>query len=391
MSQLNRVFQSVVAQFKPDTAKFVVGGYDFASLAVLRYAEQALTSPDRWAIQPKAVFDIGGPVDLGALVKLSERQIKKNYYLPSVNDARLVLSLIGKEPAGGYETLSPFNGADQAPGNEQALRHAAVRLYFDTDIEWQLKERRNGYYDTYLPDAAEMVDRLMLEGDNRVEFVSSKQPGMRSDGMRRPSAYNIVDEVDCIQWILKTLHIFTPSNPLAFQAPYHFGLPEGWRIERYIFPPPFAPDVRLKGIEELRFPPGWGVAGSKEYFSVAFLLWLDGGQQVDETVLQEMFRQYFDGLIKANVGRDARDKLVPTKVQVRKTKAESDDVDTYAGTIDMTDYMTMKPLRQNVLVHIKICTDRAHFPVFFEISPRPYDDSLWTDLRRMKQQFSYTD
>jgi hypothetical protein len=168
---------------------------------------------------------------------------------------------------------------------------AALRLYFDTDIEWQLSERQSGYYDTYLPDAAEMVARLMLEGNNRAEFVSSKEPGMRSNGMRRPGAYNIVDEVDCLQWILKTLHVFVPSNPLAFQAPYHFGLPEGWRIERTTFPPPFAPNVQLKGIEEMRFPPGWGVAGSDEYFSVSFLLWLDGGQTINEFVLQEMFRR----------------------------------------------------------------------------------------------------
>ncbi len=391
MKQMNQVFRHVVAQFKPDTAMFAVGGYDFASMGVLRYAEEAWTNPDRWAIRPKVVFDIAGPVDLGALVRLSERQIKKNYSPPAVGDARAILGLLGKEPAGGYGTLSPFNSADPGPGNEQALRHAALRLYFDTDIEWELRERRNGYYDTYLPDAAEMVERLMLEGNKWAEFVSSKQPGMRSNGMRRPGAYNIVDEVDCIQWILKTLHIFTPSNPLAFQAPYHFGLPEGWRIERATFPPPFAPDVQLKGIEEMRFPAGWGVAGSDEYFSVSFLLWLDGGQTINESVLQEMFRRYFDGLISTSIPKNARDKIVPTKVQIRKIKPEPDDLDTYAGTIDILDYMAMKPLRQNVLVHIKACADRSHIPVFFEISPKPYDDVLWTNLKKLKQQFSCTD
>jgi hypothetical protein len=391
MEQMNRVYRHVIAQFKPDTAMFAVGGYDVAGMMVLRYAEQAWANPDRWAIRSKAVFDIAGPVDLSALVHLSERQIKKNYSPPAVADARAILGLVGAAPAGGFGTLSPFNSSDPGPGNEQALLHAAVRLYFDTDIEWQLRERRNGYYDTYLPDAAEMVDRLMLEGNTRAEFVSSKQPGMRSNGMRRPSAYNLVDEVDCIQWIIKALHVFLPSNPSAFEGPYHFGLPEGWRIERYTFPPPFAPDVQLKGIEEIRFPPGWGVTGSNEYFSVSFLLWLDGGQTINESVLQEMFRRYFDGLIKTGIAQDARDKMVPTKVQIRKIKPEADDLETYAGTIDMTDYMAVKPLRQNVLVHIKACGDRTHIPVFFEMSPKPYDDVLWTDLKRLKRQFSYTD
>ena len=235
-----------------------------------------------------------------------------------------------------------------------------------------------------------MVARLMLEGNNRAEFVSSKEPGMRSNGMRRPNAFNIVDEVDCIQWILKTLHVFLPSNPLAFQAPYRFGLPDGWRIERATFPPPFAPNVQLKGIEEMRFPPGWGVAGSNEYFSVSFLLWLDGGQTINESVLEEMYRRYFDGLISNNTAKNARDKIIPTKVQIKKIKPESDDLETYAGTIDILDYMALKPLRQNVLVHVKSCEDKSHVPVFFEISPKPYDDILWTKLKSLKQQFSCT-
>ena len=53
----------------------------------------------------------------------------------------------------------------QLPGNEQFLSKVAVRLYYDTDIEWELKNRRNSYYDTYIPDGSEMVKRLLLEGN----------------------------------------------------------------------------------------------------------------------------------------------------------------------------------------------------------------------------------
>ena len=147
---------------------------------------------------------------------------------------------------------------------------------------------------------------------------------------------------------------------------------------------------QLKGIEEMRFPPGWGVAGSDEYFSVSFLLWLDSGQTIDESVLEEMFRRYFDGLISNNTAKNVRDKIVPTKVLIKKIKPEPDDLVTYAGTIDILDYMALKPLRQNVLVHIKACADPSHVPVFFEISPKPYDDTLWTKLKSLKQQFSCT-
>jgi hypothetical protein len=43
----------------------------------------------------------------------------------------------------------------------------------------------------------------MLMGNERAEFMTSKQPGMRSNGTRHPHSWSIVDEVECIQWTLK--------------------------------------------------------------------------------------------------------------------------------------------------------------------------------------------
>jgi hypothetical protein len=141
------------------------------------------------------------------------------------------------------------------------------------------------------------------------------------------------------------------------------------------------------------------VASSNEYWSVAYLLWLDAGQTIDEASLQEMLYTYYEGLVVNGGGPVAHqipaDKKVPTKVQLKKIKPEQDDLETYAGTIDMLDYMGMKPMRLNCLVHVKACDggsdDHRHIPVFFEISPKPFTDILWSDLKRMKQHFSCTD
>jgi hypothetical protein len=48
-----------------------------------------------------------------------------------------------------------------------------------------------------------LISRLMLMGNNKAEFMTAKQPGVRSDGTRHPHSWSIVDEVECIQWILK--------------------------------------------------------------------------------------------------------------------------------------------------------------------------------------------
>ena len=312
-------------------------------------------------------------------------------------DSRFVLDRFAKEQGtlsehpDHYTSLSPFTTAATSPGNEQYLRHVAVRLYYDTDLDWQLKTRRNGYYDTYLPDGSELIDRLLLQGNTKAEFVASKQPGMRSNGNRHATAYSIVDETDCIQWIIKELHIFSPSNPMSYVGPYTFGVPDGWRIERSAFPPPFAPGVKLTGIEELRLPAGWGVAGSDGYWSAAYLLWLDAGQKIDAGVLQENIKVYYDGLIVTGGGPVKNiipaNKMVPTRVSIEKVHAEPDDVETYTGTVDMLDFMAMKPIRLNLMAHVKSCGDGKHFPVFLETSPKPFEDGLWNELKRMKKGF----
>lgn len=394
---MNKIFASILSRYKVDSSAFAVGGFDLAGMSVLRYAELAREHPEQFSIHPGAIFGIASPVDLTGLYQLSERQIKKNYFPPAVGDSRFLLDRFNKEQGtlsehpDHYTSLSPFTTAATSPGNEQYLRNVAVRLYYDTDLDWQLKTRRNGYYDTYLPDGSELIDRLLLQGNRKAEFVASKQPGMRSNGNRHATAYSIVDETDCIQWIIRELHIFSPSNPLSYVGPYTFGVPDGWRIERSAFPPPFAPAVKLTGIEELRLPAGWGVAGSDGYWSAAYLLWLDAGQKIDAGVLEENIKIYYDGLIATNGGavknKIPADKMVPTRVSIKKVATEPDDVETYSGMIDMLDFMAMKPIRLNLMGHVKSCGDVKHFPVFLETSPKPFGDGFWNELKGMKKRF----
>lgn len=394
---MDKIFSHVISRYGVDSSLFAVGGFDIAGMSVLRYAELARERPERYSLHPAVVFGIASPVDLTGLYHLYERQIKKNYFPPAVGEARFMLDRFNREQGSlsehpdHYTGLSPFVTAAESPGNEQFLRPVAVRLYYDTDMDWQLKTRRNGYYDTYLPDGAELIDRLLLQGNKKAEFVASKTPGMRSNGNRHVAAYSIVDETDCILWMMRELHIFSPSNPMAFVGPYTFVAPDRWAVERSGFPPPFAPGVKLTGVEEIRFPPGWGVAGSEEYWSLAYMFWLDKGQKIDADVLRENIKSYYDGLIVNGGGGGPRnipkDKLFPTAVHIQRVRPEPDDADTYSGTVDMLDYMAMKPIRLNFMAHVKTCSDAGHFPVFLELSPKPFEDGLWYELKRMKRNF----
>jgi hypothetical protein len=396
-TRINTILQHIAARYKADTAKFVLGGFDLAGTIVLRYTELAYEHPARFALQPKAVFGVASIVDLPGLYKASERQIKRNYFPPTTGDARAYLDLLTKEEGTltehpeNYKKLSPFYHDEEKTGNEQFLKNVAVRLYYDTDVAWQLNTRRNSLYDTGIPEGSELIDRLLLAGNTNAEFIASKTPGIRSTGMRNTSSLSIVDETDCIQWIIRKLHIFNSGNPMAWEPPYHFPLLNGWRMERAAIPGPISTHMTIKGIEDIRFPPGWGNANSEEYWSVAYLLWLERGQKIDAGILQNNLKIYYDDLLAgAQVRRDlkiAAGVLKPVQVSIKKIKAEPDDLETYTGVIDMFDYLGQKPIALNYLVHLKACGGQGHIPVFFEISPKPFEHPIWQDLKKSKQKF----
>jgi hypothetical protein len=388
----------VSATWHIDITEFALGGSDLAGTVVLRYAEVAQEHPDQYPINPKAVFSNSGYVDLASFYHRCERQIRKNFYPPTVGDARIYLDILNKQIGSPetnpdrYREFSPFHTADTAAGNERWLQHVALRLYYDADIEYQLSTRRNSYYDTDLPDASELIDRLMLSGDKKAEFIAAKHPAFRTNGQRSPSAFSILDETDCIQWIKRVLNILDPNDPMGFVAPYHFQAPDNWPIERSSLPPRWAPDWTLKGIEEIRFAPGWGKHGEPDYWSLAYLFWLDKGQKVDANDIQTQLYNYFDGLIKSNGASGQRnipkDKIVPTSVNMHLAKTEPDDTETYTGTIDMLDYQALVPFRLNIMAHIKNCPGQHHTALFIEASPKPFTDPLWQQLKAPKTHFA---
>ncbi|MFM7857623.1 MAG: hypothetical protein ACKO96_38310, partial [Flammeovirgaceae bacterium] len=102
---------------------------------------------------------------------------------------------------------SPFYAASNEPGNERFLKNTAVRVYHDMDVVWQLQNRRRSLYDNNALCSSELINRLLLMGNDKAAFVQSDRKGYRSNGMRHTHSWSIVDEVECIQWIKEVLEI----------------------------------------------------------------------------------------------------------------------------------------------------------------------------------------
>jgi len=85
-----------------------------------------------------------------------------------------------------------------------------------------------------------------------------------------------------------------------WEAPYTLPIPKDWAIERFPIPITFAPQISYKGVEDIRFTPGWGKVKSDEYWSYAFLWYLEGEIKIDPQIIDSNLKAYYTGLISIN-------------------------------------------------------------------------------------------
>ncbi|MBK8873530.1 MAG: hypothetical protein IPN13_06235 [Bacteroidetes bacterium] len=85
--------------------------------------------------------------------------------------------------------------------NEIYLKDIAVRTYHDVDIAWRIVNRNQTVHLSNYEMSAELINRLVLMGNKRAEFMQSFKTGYRSNGQRHPHSWSIVDEKELIVWM----------------------------------------------------------------------------------------------------------------------------------------------------------------------------------------------
>jgi hypothetical protein len=85
-----------------------------------------------------------------------------------------------------------------------------------------------------------------------------------------------------------------------WKAPYHLPIPKDWGVERFLIPISFAPEIPYKGVEDIRFTPGWAKIKTDEYWTYAFLWYLDGSVKMDAETIARDLKAYYTGLYMIN-------------------------------------------------------------------------------------------
>ena len=89
------------------------------------------------------------------------------------------------------------------------------------------------------------------------------------------------------------------TAPTTATAPVPWPTPAGWRSETIPFPLGFAPSVAHRGVEEIRFAPGFFEPSAPGYWSYAFVWRTDDAATLDPGALAGELTVYFQGLVAA--------------------------------------------------------------------------------------------
>lgn len=207
-AKMNAVINHVYENNTIETDNFFIGGFSAGGVIALRYTELCYEFPKQFPVQPKAVFMADSPVDLFHLWNLEMEIIKNNYSEISVNEAKWIEKVFrhyyGTTPSENPSTfipLSPFS-IDTALGtNERFLKTVAVRAYHDIDVTWRLENRNQPVRFNNYVATSELINRLMLLGNDKAEFIQTYQTGYRRDGKRHPHSWSIIDVEECMEWL----------------------------------------------------------------------------------------------------------------------------------------------------------------------------------------------
>ena len=187
------------------------------------------------------------------------------------------------------------------------------------------------------------------------------------------------------------LTLFAAGEPEK-ESPYQVPTPKGWAKETIALPPAFAPDMKWKGTEELRFAPGMFKAGAPDFFSYALLFWLPDDAEIDAKAMEREMLAYYRGLAAAvakSKKQEADTKAFTVTITAAKQQPDKrpggEAVAGYVGDLKWTEpFATGKPQTLHLEIHTWPSAKHKHHCVFVCASPQPETGAVWKTLREIR-------
>ena len=178
-----------------------------------------------------------------------------------------------------------------------------------------------------------------------------------------------------------------PADALQIKAPAK------WSGETISLPPTFAPDMKFKGTEVIRFAPGMFDAKSESFFSYVLVFEVGPKQKLTKEVLQREFLVYYRGLAAAvlkNQKVDVDPKSFTLKFNEAKTTAAARPRDTKSHKGDLKwlePFVTRKPQTLHLEIEAWQDAQSKHNYIFVCASPQKTTEAIWKEMHGIRKLF----
>lgn len=206
--KLAEQLQNIFIENKLPTIGTYIGGFSSGGNMALLISS-FLTKNKEFNLEPKGVFIVDSPIDLLALYKSAEKNIKRNFSEPSVQEANWLIENLEenfgnpKNNLSKYEKNSVFTSRTNSINNLKNLKNTKIRLYTEPDTLWWKKNRMADYDQMNAYYIKQLSESLKKSGFGRVEYMPTENKGYRANGERHPHSWSIIDKKELIKWIME--------------------------------------------------------------------------------------------------------------------------------------------------------------------------------------------
>jgi len=147
-----------------------------------------------------------------------------------------------------------------------------------------------------------------------------------------------------------------------------------WTAETFALPPDFAPTLP-SGRESLLFSPGWRDPKAEDFWSYAYVMWIDEPAP-DMARMKELLEKYYNGLLSSFAAGKKKD-ISKTPARVEMVRTATNYFEMKMRVIDA--FATFEPIELRVVVDSHAETDQR-VVLRIRVSPQPKDHAIWRSL-----------
>lgn len=207
LKTLAKQLQTIFTNNKLPNDNLYLGGFSSGGNVALLIGDY-LTENNRIALKPKGVFIVDAPIDLAALYFSAEKNIKRNFSEPSVQESTWLIESLGNsfgnpnDDLTQYERYSVYSSKTENINNIKNLENTKIRMYTEPDTIWWKENRMADYDQMNSCYIKKLSEKLEKQGFRNVEYIPTENKGYRANGERHPHSWGIVDVDDLTKWML---------------------------------------------------------------------------------------------------------------------------------------------------------------------------------------------